>query len=76
METLIIFACMDDAEWYYSTIEPIIKNYPDKIIYAGFLQNRQKIYDSISDVYDLSASNISAIIKNECKLTGTIYHDK
>jgi hypothetical protein len=76
METLIIYACMDDAAWYYATIEPIIKNYPEKIIYAGLIKNRQKIYDSISDVYDLSASNISVLIKNECKMTGTIYHDK
>jgi len=74
MEKVIIYSCMKDAPWYYKTIEPIIRLYPDKIKYAGCVKNKQEIYDSVSDIYDMSASRISMTIKKECDLTGTKYH--
>jgi len=74
METIVIYACMDDAAWYYKTIEPLIKKYPGIIKYAGCVKDKQKIYDCISDVYDLSESSISDDIKRECELTKTNYH--
>ena len=74
MQQIILFTCIDDPLWYFKTIEPIIVQHPDKIKYAGCIKDKQKIYDAISDVYDLSSSKVSAYIKNECQLTGTIYH--
>lgn len=75
MERIIIYGCMVDAKWYYTKIEPMIKQFPNKIQYAGCVKNKQKIYDSISDAYNVSGSRLAICLKKECQLTGTKYHD-
>lgn len=72
MDKVIIFSCIEDPKWYYDNIEPLIKEYPEKIYYSGCLKNRQLLYDSITDLYVVS--NTQPSLKIECELTKTNFH--
>jgi len=73
MNKVIIYGFLRDPIYYYNKIEPLAKKYPEKVKFAGFIDNKQKIYDSISDVYSSSIKPWS-FVEEECKLTGTNYH--
>jgi len=73
MGTVTLFGYLADPVYFYGRIEPLTKKYPGRIRYAGFLDDRQNMYDSISDVYR-SVSKPWSLVRRECRLTGTRYH--
>jgi hypothetical protein len=73
MEIVILCGYMLDPIYYYSRIQPLTKKYPGMIKYAGFMDDKQKMYDSISDVYHAVAKPWSPLTR-ECRLTNTRYH--
>lgn len=73
METVIVYGYPSDPVYYYSRIQPLTKKYPGRIRYAGFVDDKQKMYDSISDVYR-TVSKPWSLIMRECRLTKTRYH--
>lgn len=73
METVILYGYLFDPVYYFNRIEPLTRKYPGKIRFAGFIDNRQKMYDSLSDVYCHSRKSWS-LVRRECRLTGTRYH--
>lgn len=73
METVIVYGYMLDPVYYYARMEPLAKKYPGRIKYAGFVDDAQKMYDSISDVYRCAAKPWSPV-RRECALTGTRFH--
>jgi hypothetical protein len=73
MDTVIVYGYLLDPVYYYRTVEPLTKAYPGRIRFAGFMDNKQKIYDSISDVYSAVGKPWS-LIQKECRLTNTRYH--
>jgi hypothetical protein len=73
METVVLYGYLFDPVYYYSRIEPLTRKYPGRIRFAGFIDNRQKLYDSVSDVYCHPRKSWS-LVEKECRLTGTRYH--
>jgi len=73
METVIIYGYLRDPIYYYKEIEPLTRKYPGKIKFAGFIDNKQNMYNSISDVY-CSVKNPWSMVVQECLLTNTRYH--
>lgn len=73
METVIIYGYLLDPIYYYNKIEPLAKKYPGKIRFAGFIDNQQKLYDSLSDVY-CAINKRWGQVKKECHLTNTRFH--
>lgn len=73
MDTVIVYGYLLDPVYYYRKIEPLTKTYPGKIRFAGFIDNKQKLYDSLSDVY-CAADKAGNMIKRECRLTNTRFH--
>jgi len=73
METVIIFGYMKDPVYYYSKIVPLINKHPGQIKYAGFMDDRQKMYDAVSDVYS-SVSKPWSAVRHECTMTYTRFH--
>lgn len=73
MDTVIVYGYLLDPVYYYRKIEPLTKTYPGKIKFAGFVDNKQKVYDSISDVY-CAVSKPWSLVKKECLLTNTRFH--
>jgi len=73
MEPVILYGYLIDPVYYYEQIVPLIKKYPGKIRFAGFIDDKQKIYDSVSDVY-CTVGRAWSLVKKECALTNTRYH--
>ena len=73
MDTVIIYGYLLDPVYYYRKIEPLTQTYPGRIKYAGFIDDKQKMYDSLSDVYCTAAKPWN-LVKRECRLTNTRYH--
>ncbi len=73
MESVILYGYLLDPVYFFSTIAPLKKKYPGRIRFAGFLDDPQRMYNSISDVYRCAAKPWSAV-RRECSLTDTRYH--
>ena len=73
METVILFGYMKDPLYYYEKIAPLAIKYPGKIKYAGFIDDRQKMYDAISDTY-ASVNKPWSTVGHESAMTNTRYH--
>jgi hypothetical protein len=73
MESVVLYGYLLDPVYYYVRIQPLTQKYPGRIRYAGFIDDKQKMYDSISDVYRAVARPWS-LVKRECRLTNTSYH--
>jgi hypothetical protein len=72
MERVTIYGYLADPIYFYANVISLTKKYPGKIKYAGFVDDAQTIYDSVSDVYP-TAHHGNAVAR-ECRLTGTRYH--
>lgn len=73
MDTVIVYGYLLDPVYYYRKIKPLTKTYPGRIRFAGFVDHKQKVYDSISDVY-CAVSKPWSLVKKECLLTNTSFH--
>jgi len=73
MSTIILYGYLFDPVYYCSAIEPLTRKYPGRVKFAGFVDNRQNVYDSISDVY-CAVSRPWSLVKKECLMTGTRFH--
>ena len=73
METVIIFGYMKDPVYYYDKIVPLTIRHTGRIKYAGFMDDRQKMYDSVTDVYS-SVSKPWSVVGRECAMTNTRFH--
>jgi hypothetical protein len=73
METAILYGYLADPIYFYGEVIPLTKKYPGRIKFAGFMDDQQKMYDSVSDVYSAVAKPWSMTMR-ECALTGTRYH--
>lgn len=73
METVTLFGYMKEPHYFYEKILPLTIKHPGRIKYAGFEDNRQKMYDAVSDVYS-SVSKPWSLVGQECSMTGTRLH--
>ena len=73
METVTIFGNLEDPLYYYESIVPLTIKYPGSIKYAGFMDNRQKMYDAVSDVYS-PVKKPWSVVGQECVMTNTKFH--
>jgi hypothetical protein len=71
-EKVYIYGLITDPNYWQSLVVPLIDGI--KVIYKGYEENKQKIYDSITDVYQDSKMETWGYIKGECKITNTNYH--
>jgi len=73
MKKVLLFGNISDRDYYNEIMEK--PEFLDKrIIYMGHCDNKQEIYDSVSDVYLSSLSETWSFIPKECELTGVNFH--
>lgn len=74
MRKIFIFGNIGDTPYYNAKIVPYLKAYPNRIFHVGYNENKQQMYDCITDVYHSSEFETWGYIKAECELTNTKYH--
>jgi hypothetical protein len=70
MKKIILFGDMIDTVYFYGKIEPLMKIYP-QVRYAGFCEDMQIIYNSISNVYAVVPNRTWSALQKECEMTNT-----
>jgi len=71
-DKVLIYGMVSDPWYWQTTIAPLIDG--ETVQYVGYEEDKQKIYDSITDVYHSSKLETWGYIKGECGLTNTNYH--
>ena len=70
-EKVYIFGNVSDVDYYKKFVKPLISN---KVIEYGFIEDKEKMYSMISEVYLSSFSEVASLVKDECESTGTVFN--
>lgn len=60
--------------YYVNEVLPLINKYPDIIQRPTFAEDKQEMYDQITDVFHTSKLEVCPYIQGECILTNTNFH--
>lgn len=71
-DKVLIYGMISDPWTWQKSVQPLVDG--KRVVYVGFEDNKQKIYDSVTDVYHSSTLETWGYIKGECKLTETNFH--
>lgn len=75
MEKVIIFGRLADPPYYYHDVRPIVESYGRRVQFAGFIDDKQRLYDSISDAYS-SSGDLWSPVRREAAMTATNFHGR
>ena len=65
---VLLFGKLTDFEYFKESVEPLLN---ENVVLAGYIEDKQKMYDMVGTVYLSSDSECAPLVKGECKLTGT-----
>lgn len=71
-EKVLIFGKITDHQYWESEVKKLVDT--QKVKYMGFVDDKQAMYDRVTDVYHSSLMETWGYIKVECELTGTKFH--
>lgn len=67
-DKVLLFGKLVDMEYYLEKVEPLLGL---NVHFAGYVEDKQKMYDAIDAAYLSSDSEVAPLVKGECTLTGT-----
>lgn len=71
-DRIYLYGNITDKDYFEKYVSSLIDN--DKVVYKGYYNVKQAIYDEITDVYHYSKNESWGYIKAEAQLTKKIYH--
>ena len=66
-----IFGSINDVKYWVEECQHLLS---DKVRHMGFVEDRQSIYDQITDVYHSSISENASLVVDECNMAGVKMH--
>lgn len=72
-EKVLLFGNVTDVNYYESYVKCLLS---DKVILMGLFENKQEMYDLVTDVYQNSIRETWGFVAGECLKTGTKYHSQ
>lgn len=69
-----MFGIVTDKEYFYRYVKPKIEEYFPRVTLCDFCDDKQIMYNQITDVYQDSQNESWGYIAAECKKTGTNFH--
>ena len=55
-------------------MQPLLDEHSNTVKFIGYEDNKQKVYDTLTDVYHSSLSENASLVYDECKLTEVNFH--
>lgn len=74
MEQIHLYGGINDPQYFELEIVTRMARHPGRIHFHGYLDNKQAIYDSVSDIYHSSLYETWGYVSAECRLAGVNYH--
>lgn len=71
-DKVYIYGNISNIPYWENEVKPLVDE--NFVIFKGFEDDKQKIYDSVTDVYHSSKFETWGYIKGECQLTETNFH--
>lgn len=71
-EKIYVYGTINDPIYYKNYVEAKFKD--PRVIYKGYENNKQLMYDSVGRVYHSSISEVACLIKDECAQTNTLFY--
>jgi hypothetical protein len=71
MKKIYLFGKITDMQYYEQKVKPLIKN---NVTFRDYLDDKQGMYNEITDVYLSSLSETWSYLPSECKMTGINFH--
>lgn len=68
-DKVFIYGMISDPFYWQNTVAPLVDG--NKVVYKGFEDNKQRMYDSITHVYLSSKRECLPYVVGECQLTNT-----
>jgi len=69
-----IYGNIGNEAYYTLKVLPYLNAYKGVVTHEGFCENKQEMYDSITDVYFSSEMECLPYVIGECRMTGTRLH--
>lgn len=70
-EKVYLFGKVTDQSYFDEYVKCLIS---DKVVLYGYSENKQSMYDMVTDVYQSSIRETWGYVAGECQITGTKYH--
>ena len=67
-DRVYLFGVIQDKNYHDSYVKPLLS---ENVVYKGFTNNKQQMYDTIGRVYHSSKGEVACLVKDECVMTGT-----
>lgn len=74
MAQVLIYGKVSSSYYYQMFVLPLIKQYSGIVVMMDYQEDKQKMYDSGSDIYLYSLNEAWSYIKPEAQKTGTNFH--
>jgi len=70
MKQIYLFGNISDQVYF----NQIVRAFPNRFVHRGHIDNKQEMYEQVSDVYLSSVSETWSYIPKECEMTGVNFH--
>lgn len=67
-DKVLLFGLVTDNPYWEHAVEPLVDG--DKVVFSGYIQNRDAIYSQLDVVYQSSDSECASLVSHECKSLG------
>lgn len=71
-KNIILYGTINDIHYYNTNVLPLVVKH--KIQVRGWCEDKQQMYNSITDVYHSSLEEVKCYVIGECQLTNTNIH--
>ena len=71
-EKVYIYGLITDPWYWQNMVAKLVDG--DKVVYKGYEENKQKMYDSFTDLYFSSIRECAPYVPGEAKIAGKIIH--
>lgn len=69
-----IYGNVSNQSYFREKVEPYVKAYKNIVSLEGFCEDKQAMYDSVTDVFVSSEMETWSYVIGECRITGTNLH--
>lgn len=71
-ETVFLYGTLNDRDYWERLVAPLVDG--TRVIYKGYEENKQKMYDSFTDLYFTSIKECAPYVIGEAKMTKKVIH--
>ena len=69
-----IYGNNNDPKYWDNYVQPLLNKNSNVVKFIGYENDKQKVYNTVTDVYHSSLSENASLVYDECRLTDVTFH--